>query len=140
MLASTVYCRNVDRFGDTERGDLRNAKAFCVQHKDVAKVGLSGIKSVDNIFLNHPRARIVDAVTYRPGKGPIYPEEVNGTLRDAFNTWRGPSLKPAHGATDAEVAPGLEHIDKLFGPPGGKGRYGGLAAQELECVGRCSSC
>jgi hypothetical protein len=122
MLASTAYCRNIDRFGDTETGDLRNAKAFCVQHKGVADVGLSGTKSADNLFLNHPSAQIVDGVTYRPGEGPTYSEEVNGTRRDAFNTWRGPSLKPLHGATDAEVASGLKHIDLIFGPPGAEAR------------------
>jgi hypothetical protein len=122
MLATSVYCRNIDRFGDTVTGDLRSEKAFRVQHRGVAKVGLSGTKSVDSIFLNHPGAKIVDAVTYRPGEGPIYSEEVNGTQRDAFNTWRGPSLKPAERATDADVAPGLKHIDLIFGPPGAPAR------------------
>jgi hypothetical protein len=119
MLATTIYCRNIGRFGDTATGDLLDTKAFCVRHRGVEKVGKAGIKSTDNVFLNHPRARIVGAVTYRPGKGSICQEEVNGTRREAFNTWRGSSLKPVDGRmNDADVAPWLNHIDLLFGPPG----------------------
>jgi Family of unknown function (DUF5906) len=123
MLATTIYCRNIDRFGDTVTGDLLNAKAFCVRHRGVAKVGLRSINSTDNSFLNHARAQIVAAVTYRPGQGRICQEEVNGTRRDAFNMWRASSLKPAFGVvTDADVAPWLEHIEKIFGPPGALAR------------------
>jgi Family of unknown function (DUF5906) len=118
MFSNTVYISSVDRFGDWETGDLRDAKALCVLHRGVAEVGARGTKSADNIFLNHPSARIVDTITYRPGKAAIVDEEVNGTLRKAFNIYRPSSLKPAAGVTDADVSPWLNLWTKIFGARG----------------------
>jgi hypothetical protein len=61
---------------------------------------------------------MVDTITYRPGKAAIVDEEVNGTLRKAFNIYRPSSLKPAAGVTDADVSPWLNLWTKIFGARG----------------------
>jgi hypothetical protein len=117
MYENTVYINNIGMFGDAATGDLLNDRAFCVRHRLVAKVGLSGTRSADKVYLNNKqRARFAAVVTYRPGNPAITEEEVNGTKRVAFNTYRPPILKPAEGVTDADVAPALKHLEMLPEP------------------------
>ncbi len=78
-----------------------------------------GRKKAEDIFIkNTLRGRRYDSVTYRPGQALIIPDvhPESGVTLDMVNLWVPGSLKPIV-ATDADVAPFLDHVRKHFPPP-----------------------
>jgi hypothetical protein len=117
MFAENLYVASLDRFLHLPTMVLRKPKAFCTAYTDSGKFG--GRKTAEVVFLNNKaRGRRYECVTYRPGKGliisEVHPE--TGALMEMVNLWTPSSLKP-EAATDADVAPFLDHVRWHFPSP-----------------------
>jgi hypothetical protein len=116
MLKRYVWVEGLGRYYDIQRGSFLDARKFNAANVNVKPFGLSGMKTAEAIFQNHPNARKVAIVTFRPGDQVITTEENEHGLRvEAVNLWRPSSLKPRF---DADIAPYDDLLTRLFGEPG----------------------
>jgi Family of unknown function (DUF5906)/Bifunctional DNA primase/polymerase, N-terminal len=116
MTARYVWVGALGRYNDTNGGGFLGSREFNAANVAVSAYGNSGRQTAEAIFQNTPGARKVAAATSRPGE-PIITTDENerGAQIDAVNLWRPSPLKPARGATDADVAPWLDLVERLFG-------------------------
>lgn len=114
LLEQYVYIKDVARFVlVSEPRVLLDDKAFAVDARRVVEVGLTGVKSAAAIFLNESggRGRVLDRLAYAPGERRFLVMDDGST---ALNQWVAPTLAPALGVDDADVAPWLEVLDHVY--------------------------
>ena len=60
--------------------------------------------------------RVIEQVVFEPGRGyPTYTVKTADTELTYYNRWRGLAVEPADTASDGEVAPFLDLVDRVFG-------------------------
>lgn len=95
-----VYVRDVNKFTELNRPTvLMDDRGFAVAMRKYHQVGMSGVKAAHAKFLNDPRARVFDGLTYVPGEG----REVRRGNRLLLNKWSPSQAVPEMVQDDQEV-------------------------------------
>jgi hypothetical protein len=101
------------RLRDGEVIDNHSFTRVEVADRQIQKLGPRGLVEVNGgeVWLEWPERKVIERVVFEPGRErPTY--TIDGLTY--YNRWKGLAVEPAESATDEEVAPFIELVDRVF--------------------------